>query len=46
MKEIYEDGNFESMSNVDKILASVAREYSENIMKPYEVKKKEENGDV
>jgi hypothetical protein len=39
-------GNFEIRSNAMKCLDSAFEEYVENIMKPYEKKKKEENGDI
>lgn len=43
---IFGFGNFEIRSNALKCLDSVFEEYVENIMKPYEKKKKEENGDI
>ena len=46
VKEVFGEGNFESMSNALKILESAKDEFLENILRPYEKKKKELNGDV
>ncbi len=46
LKMVYEVGNFESKSNVYKILKSCENEYNKNVMDPYELDKKIENGDV
>jgi hypothetical protein len=46
IKEVYGEGNFESMSNALKVLDSAKDEFLENILRPYEKLKKKENGDV
>jgi hypothetical protein len=46
IKKVYEDGNYETMSNALKVMESAKDEFLENILRPYEKKKKELNGDV
>lgn len=46
IKEVYGEGNYESMSNALKVLESAKDEFLENILRPYEKRKLEINGDV
>jgi hypothetical protein len=46
IKKVYEDGNYETMSNALKVLESAKDEFLENVLRPYEKRKKEANGDV
>lgn len=46
IKEVYGEGNYETLSNALKVLESSKDEFLVNILRPYEEKKKELNGDL
>lgn len=46
LKQIYQDGHWETKANALKVVDSAIDEYKKNILRPYEDKKKKENGDI